>query len=284
MTAGDRPRRSFSVSAGQTRRMDRRSWSSTPTPRPTTPSPCCSRCAIRTSTCAPSPWWRATSRSTSPCATRSSRSTSAAAAEVPVHAGCDRPLHRATRHGAVGARPGRDGWSRPLPEPSRGAEHGRRRVGAARHRRVRTGPARPRHARAAHEHRLGAGARSVVPHEVRPHVPDGRFAGRRRQRRRTRGVQRVGRPRGRGGRVRRTGPQDDDRLEHLPHVRRRRSRRAGRTGGGGTARCSSPSASTATSISTASTPVSPASTCPIRWRWPSRSTTRSSPSRPTSGS
>ena len=46
----------------------------------------------------------------------------------------------------------------------------------------------------------------------------------------------------------------------------------------------SPCRSTATSTSTASTPASLDSTCPIRSRWPSRSTTRSSRSRPRNGS
>jgi len=47
---------------------------------------------------------------------------------------------------------------------------------------------------------------------------------------------------------------------------------------------SSRSTSTATSSSTASIPASPASTSPTRSRWRLRSTTRSSPSRPTNGS
>ena len=81
---------------------------------------------------------------------------------------------------------------------------GRRRRGPDRHRGVRTGSARPRHARAAHEHRRGARSRSGAPHEVRPHLSDGRVAGRRRQRRRTRRVQRLGRP---GGRDRSSSPR-----------------------------------------------------------------------------
>ena len=93
----------------------------------------------------------------------------------------------------------------------------------------------------------------------------------------------MGRPRGRGDRVRRAWPKTmigwniSRTFAVLGPDEQAALTAAGPLG-------HSPSASTAMSISTASTPASPASTCPTPWRWPSRSTTRSSPSRPTSGS